>query len=435
MRAQWRERRRSRYGLRARGGPVLALTLLSSAASAQTLPVPSLPPTGDQSTMDDAGAAILDTAVATRRPPRGWEYALGVGGGWDSNIDVLVPDGPSSYAVVPKGGLARVISGSRGELRLTGAGRWTGYPDEPERSRYYGDLALDGTYRSSASTIWTTSGSYSLGYSDASRVLWDQGVLLPLARTRSAVAALGVTHRVGRGSLRVDGIYRRTEFDAGTLVDGNSARGTLAAERPLGQRGTLGLSYSLEDVLADNVAGRSYLTHFGSLQWSRVFSHGRAGLLLEAGGSYTPDAARAALERRQSFFGGLSLSRQVKRSNVIVFVRREVTPAFGLGVSRFELRAGVTSIVPLGRAWELRLDGSHVQPETPAGTAQPYPSSDEWYASLGRRLGGAVEISAETRYRRRGLAGSVLPVEAFQAILNLTLLSPGGWPIVATAGR
>jgi hypothetical protein len=39
------------------------------------------------------------------------------------------------------------------------------------------------------------------------------------------------------------------------------------------------------------------------------------------------------MERRQSFYGGASYSREVGLSSVVLFARREVVPAFGLGVS------------------------------------------------------------------------------------------------------
>src|SRR6185295_10543387 len=124
--------------------------------------------------------------------------------------------------------------------------------------------------------------------------------------------------------------------------------------------------------------------------------------LVEGGASYTPDALRAGLEREANFFGGTSFSRQVRRSSLTVFLRREVTPAFGLGVSRVELRGGLSAAVPMGHDWELRVLASHVQPETRQSGIHEYPSADDAFAALARRLGRRLELSGEMRYRRRG---------------------------------
>src|SRR5437763_1647989 len=82
-------------------GSAFVLIVWSTAAAGQTLPLPAVPAREPPST-EATGDAADDEAAAGARRPRGWEYALGVGAGWDGNIDVLVPDGPSSYAVIPK---------------------------------------------------------------------------------------------------------------------------------------------------------------------------------------------------------------------------------------------------------------------------------------------------------------------------------------------
>jgi hypothetical protein len=179
--------------------------------------------------------------------------------------------------------------------------------------------------------------------------------------------------------------------------------------------------------------GRSYLTHFGSLQWTRVLSP-RSALLLEAGASYTPDA-QAGLERRETFFGGGSFSRQLGRSSVTVFVRREVTPAFGTGVSRLEVRAGLGATVPLGRRWELRTLAGAVQPDTPPSADHSYPSTIDAFAALGRRLGRHVEVSAEARYRRQGATSAQPLLEGMRAGHIVSLLTPSGRSVAPVPGR
>lgn len=432
-----------RFGPRARLLAAAALLLvLTTSVTAQTLPMPPPPPEPAPEpepgppVKGPRGAPSAPAEAPPRRPrPRPWEYAFGAGVGWDSNIDFLIPDGPSGYAVVPRGGLERVFWGPHGQLRATGAGYWAGYPGQKELNRYNADFGLQGDYRSSPGTDWRGNASYGFGYSDSSRILVEQGVLLPLVKTRTFIGELGLTQKTGsRTSLRIDGRYYRAEFDSPDLIDGESARGTIGLLRQLSTRSTAAIQYAVEDVLSDQ-SGRSYLTHFGSLQWTRTLSP-RSSLLLEGGASYTPDAARAGLDQKESFFGGASFNRQVKRSSLTLFLRREVTPAFGIGTSRLEFRAGLAATVPMGRSWEARISATHTQPDSGGSSAEPvYGPSDDAFVVLGRRLGTRLELSGEARYRRRGQANTFPEIEAFRAGLFLTLLSPGGSNIAPGPGR
>lgn len=431
-------RRRSRRALFAASAGLLVLT---ARLTAQTLPMPPVPPEappepepGPTATGPQSAPPVSQEGPARRARPRPWEYALGAGVGWDSNIDFLIPDGPSGTAVVPRGGLARAFWGPHGQLRATGAGHWAGYPGQKELNRYYADFSLEGDYRSAPGTDWRANASYGFGYSDSSRILVEQGVLLPLVKTRTFMGALGLTQKTGaRTSLRIDGRYYRTEFDSPDLINGESARGTIGLVRQLSQRGTAAIQYAVEDVRSDQ-SGRAYLTHFGSLQWTRILSP-RSSLLLEGGASYTPDATRAGLGQEESFFGGASFNRQVKRSSLTVFVRREVTPAFGIGTSRLEFRGGLAATVPMGRDWEARIAATHARPDAPASGEAVYGSSDDAFAVLARRLGRHLELSGEARYRHRGAATAFPEIEAFQAGVFLTLLSPGGRAIAPGPGR
>jgi hypothetical protein len=390
--------------------------------SAQTLPVPSPPPLEREGPPSEPG--VLPESI---RVPS-WEYALGFGAGWESNIDFLVPNGPSGLSLSPRGGLARVFSSPHGQLRATASGSWTGMPDHPDLRRYNADLGLVGTWHPAPGTSWRANASYGLGYSDSSAILLEQGVALPVVKTRSLAAALGLSRQIGaRTSLRVDGRFYDTVFDSAALIDGRSLRGTVGLQRQLGPRSTGAVEYSLESVFT----GQPYLSQFASFQWTRVLSP-RSALLLEAGGSYTPDAVRAGLEQKANLFGGGSLTRQVKRSSLTLFVRREVAPAFGTGTSRLELRLGLGASVPMGRWWTLRVAARHNQPEAAGATAASTVAtgllsrSDDLFAALSRQLGSHLEASAETRYRRRGAVGALAEVEAFQAGVFVTLVGSSG---------
>jgi hypothetical protein len=416
-------------------GPLIVATTLT----AQTLPMPVLPPEPPPVPDPTAPAGLPEPGANPRaeeletggpRPARPWEYELGMGGGWDSNIDFLVPNGPGGVALSPRAGLARVFSGPRGELRATAAGRWTSYSDQ-NLNRYYGDFGLDGAYRSSPSTSWRVNAAYDFGYSDSARILVEQGVLLPVVKTRSFTGVLGLSEKMGpQTSLQVEGRFYRTEFDSPGFINGESARGTLGLARELSTRSTAAIEYSFEYTRADQ-AGRSYLTHFGSLRWTRVLSP-QSALLLEGGASYTPDAARAGLQQKETFFGGATFNRMVRGSSLMLFVRREVAPAFGIGVSRLEVRAGVSATVPMGRAWELRLAASHVQPDASPVATQVDAISDDAFVALDRRLGRRLQLSGAARYRRRGPLGTIPTIEALQAGLYLTLISPS-WRAISPA--
>jgi putative beta-barrel porin BBP2 len=396
-------------------GAAMGLLVLTTRLAAQTLPMPASP--------QPVPEAVPETAR-----PRPWEYALGAGVGWDGNMDFLVPDGPSGLAVVPRGGLARIFSGPRAQLRASAAGSWTGHAGREERRRYDADLSLEGRYDPSPATQWRGSASYGLGYSDSSTILQQQGVSVPVVRTRSLAGALGLSRRTGaRGSLRLDGRFYRTEFDSPGLIDGSSLRGTVGLERRLGSRSTAAVEYSLEHVRPDQ-EGSSHLTHFGSFQWTRVLSQ-RSVLLLEAGASYTPDAARAGLDSSQGFFGGASFTRQLRRSTLTLFVRREVAPAFGTSVSRLALRTGLQASVPMGRAWELRMLALHIEPESTRDAELADARSDDAFMAVSRRVGRRLEVSAEARYRRRGATEALPAVAAFRAGLFVTVLGPSGRPL------
>jgi hypothetical protein len=352
-----------------------------------------------------------------------WEYLLGVGVFGETNIDFVVPDGAGGMALAPDGRLARNLSSARGELRVEVAGRWVGYPDPDLLNRSYLDGGLRGEYRSSPRTTWSGDAHYWLGYTDSSPTLIEQGVVLPLGKTGTLAGEAVLNRRLGtRSFLRAEGRVLRIDFEDPAYIDGRSLRGTIALGRQLGARHTASLTYSLEDYLSGEV-GTSYLTHYGSLQWTRTLSP-RSGLLLEGGASYTPEASQIGLGRSEGFFGGVTFLRQFGRSNLTAFVRREVAPAFGLGVSRQQTRLGLRGDVPMGRDWMLSVAAYHIQPQTPEGAERAYAVSSDVLAALDRRLGRLLTLSGEARYRRRGESAGSAAITGFQGGLYLSLGTP-----------
>jgi hypothetical protein len=134
------------------------------------------------------------------------------------------------------------------------------------------------------------------------------------------------------------------------------------------------------------------------------------------------------LQRNTGFYGGVTFARKVGRSNATAFLRREVAPAFGLGVSRLETRAGLDMDVPVGRRWHLRVQAVGNRPDAgdEGGDATSYydaPSVDIG-ADLSLRLARRVSVTADGRYRRRGEVASLPSVSGVQAGLRVTFGSP-----------
>jgi hypothetical protein len=342
---------------------------------------------------------------------------------WDSNTDFLLPDGASSTAIVPSGRIARVLSNPHGQLRAEAGGRLAAYPNQDTINRSYFDGGLRGDYKSSPRTEWRGEVHYWLGYTDSSPTLIEQGVPLPLGKSSTLSGEFELNQKMGaRTSLRAQGRVLRVAFDDPAYIDGRSLRGTFALDRQLGARDGGAVAYGLEATLSAETGG-SYVTHYGSLQWTHTLSP-RSALLVEAGISYTPDATQVGLSSTRGFFGGATFLRQIGRSSLTAYFRREVAPAFGLGVSRQESRAGLRTDVPLGRDWALSIAAYHIQPSYPSGTEPIYGSGSDVTAALDRRLGRHLTVSSEGRYRRRGEARGIPTITAYQVGLFFTLGTP-----------
>ena len=420
---------------------VAAAALLAPAAplAAQTAPVPTLPkaPVPDEEpppapapktspgkaqpapTPKTPRAEPAEPAAVVGEPrPQPWEYRLGVGVIADTNTDFM-PGGSSGTAIVPAGRIARILSSSRGELRAEAAGRWIGFPSQDIVDRTYVDAGVRGDYESSPRTSWRGDVHYWLGYTDSSPTLIEQGVALPVGKSGTFSGEVALDQTLGeRTFLRAGGRVLSIEFDDPDYIDGASLRATLEIGRRLGARDSASFAYALERV-GFGEEGESYFSHFGSLQWTRTLSP-QSAVLLEAGASYTPAASEVGMSRSEGFFGGVSFRRQIGRSSLNAYLRREVAPAFGLGVSRLETRLGLRADKPMGRDWVASLAAFHIQPETPEGETKLFASSSDVVATLDRRFGRHFTISGEARYRRRGEVVYEPPLSAFQGGLYLT---------------
>jgi hypothetical protein len=424
----------------------MGLLILAADLAAQTLPVPILPPPpvpgpepepAPEKPQPAPTPKAKEPAPKPKKPEttavpaeevgrprqRPWEYGLAFGVVADTNTDFLVPDGAGGTAIVPDGRIIRNLSSPKGALRAEAAGRWVGYPGRDLLDRFYLDAGLRGDYRSSGRTSWRGDVHYWLGYTDSTPTLVEQGVTLPLGKTGNFTGELGLEQKVGAWTFfRAEVRLLTTTFDDPAYIDGRSLRATVALGRQLGPRDSIAVAYALEDVLQGWASG-PYLTHYGSLQWTHTVSP-RSAVLLEAGGSYTPEASQVGLGRGEGFFGGVSFLRQVGRSNLTAYLRREVAPAFGLGVSRLEYRGGLRATVPLRRNWTVSVAVYHIQPATTQGGQAVYASSSNISAAFDRRLGRLFTLSGEGRYRRRGETSLEPTISAFQGGLFLAVGTP-----------
>ncbi len=409
-------------------GVGMGLVLSATNLAAQTLPLPTLPielaPEAESPPSTATPGATTPTevsqtpAIEIQEPAQApaWDYMVGLGLSWHSNIDFKVPDGPSGLAVVPRTRLAHVSRVPRGELRAEATASCVGYVEQNDLSRANLRLSLDGNYRSSPGTKWHGGASYAFAHTDSAPILQDQGVLLRLARVRMLAGNVGLSLQLRtRTLLSINARVYRADFDDPLFLDGQSMRATIGLERRLTFRSRAAVHYALENALSAHT-DRYYVTHFGSVQWTWLFSR-RSGLLLEMGGSHTPDPARAGLKRGADFYGGASYRREVGRSNLTAFLRREVVPTFGLGGSLSAIRAGLRARVPIARVWEVQFAASHTRPDAWQEPGWAFPSADDVSMSVCRRLGRSVEISGEAAYRRRGATESTPGLEAFQASL------------------
>lgn len=364
-------------------------------AGAQTRPMPTLPP-------PEAVAA----AEEVRRPA--WDYSVGAGLGWESNVGLQLSTGPSDFVGQFRGRVDRHVERPTTDLRVGASGRGFVYREQTEYNRIDGGLALDGGWRISGRTRATIGGGVSYDHSDSSAFLLDQGLLLPLTRTVGYHANAGLSHRISmRTSARGAVLARRLDFpESEVFVDSTSVRFTAALDRRLNERDTLSGELSSERARTlSGIESSPYWTHYFSAQWQHAFSR-RSALLLDGGASYTPDSVASGLGESWRFYGGAGYNRAVGRSRLSAFYRREVVPVFGLGGLRLSDRFGLNAGIPLGRSWDLGLGTAYTR-DAVAAESGGRQSRFDAFANLGTRLSRRLTLTAEGRYYRQAAFGAI----------------------------
>ncbi len=124
-------------------------------------------------------------------PP--WDYSLGIGAWWQSNVAFDSSKVPSDLSASARAMVSRRFEGSQSHLTVTLGGSGYAYPDVSQYNRLDGDAVLDGLWQVSSRTSGSIQGSFFYGHTDNAKILTDQGVLLPLARTLSYSATAGLS--------------------------------------------------------------------------------------------------------------------------------------------------------------------------------------------------------------------------------------------------
>jgi hypothetical protein len=435
-RAALRDRRSGEINVRAaarraRGGGLLwrsaaaALLVavgLASEAHAQTLPLPEIP-------------APLPTPPGPDEPAweatRRWEYSFSLAPTYDTNVGFGSP-GTGDFTLSPAAVIARVFPGAKGRLRVRGSALGYVYREQRTFNRAEGDGGFDFTRALAEGATWRGDFSAGVGYTDSSRVLSEQGVALPPSRMTTVEGTTDLEVATGRRStLTVSGRVYGTRFDDPLLVDSLSTRGSLTLGRRVGERSTLAIQYGAEYSQLEVSA----VSHVGSLQVEGLLSE-HSAFLIEGGVSYTqahtpqaPDTPQAPAPPQAPVtpwnpYGGVSLTREVGRSRIVLYARREVVPSFGLGGLQLSDRFGIRVSAPFGRWW-LDLEGYHVAREITEGT-EAHDETSDW-ASLGLRrgLGKRWALGLQGQYRRRGPVGTSPAVDGLLAALVLSVSNPG----------
>lgn len=401
---------------------------MAAVARAQTQPIPELPEPTPEPPRDEGGEVAV--AIPTTSRPSPWEYSLGAGIGWESNVGLGTGESPSDFGGILRGGLTYAARKRAGELRLAGDAVGYAYVDQTRFNRVDGNLSFDGSRRFTERTSGTLGLGVSYAHSDTSQILIDQGVILPLTRTAGYSASAAASHQMSqRTGLR--GTVRAYRFDFPDSVDvqgGASLRTSLALSRRLDERNALSFEGAAERAwqLADSTAPSSpvYWTYYGSSQWNRQVSP-RTALMFEGGASYTPEGETAGLGRTWSFYGGVSANQRFKRSTLTAYYRREVVPLFGVGGLRAADRLGFDLSAPLGRRWGGSLGGSFTRDAFGSSSAERQHTADT-NMRLGFRVARRLSLSAEARYLYRSSPSPTPSTNDFRVGIFLSLVRPTG---------
>ncbi len=403
---------------------IIALTLTAGVVGAQTESVPVLVPEPPAAAATDA-----DSDTPQDRPATTWDYSIGVGGGYESNVGLQVSaPGPSDYSGSAFANLARIQIKSTSQTRFALGGSTFFYAEQTTFDRWDGDASFSGSWKLSPRTTGILGLAVGYGHTDTSRILSDQGLILPLTRTIDYAGSLGLSRQLSQSTdFRVSARAYRVDFPESDLyADSTSIRLGAGVDGRLGERSTLSAEYAAERL--ERVQGgpesEIYWTHYGSAVFRRILARGTS-LGLRGGASYSTLSGVESTGQPWRFYGGVNLSRTVGRNNFTVYYSREVVPVFAVTALRFTDRVGLNAGIPMGRIWELSFGGYYMQDAESTESGDRL-SSFDGTASLAARLSRRFWLSARGRYYRRLEFGDIPEIENYRVGLFLVFGSNSG---------
>jgi hypothetical protein len=199
-------------------------------------------------------------------------------------------------------------------------------------------VALDAQGTLSSRVDGRISGGLTAAHSDSDASLIGEGILLPLDRTRSADAAVGLTWRTAaRTSLVFDGTWLRTDFQSDSYLDTTYWTGAVSLAHRVAPRDELSLNGVYRETRDDLTTRRGpTLTAGYAHTFGPALATSSLRLRLDAGAGREENLANAPTGTNSSgwdFYGAALLTGQFRRSSVSLGYRHGRRPQIGLGIS------------------------------------------------------------------------------------------------------
>jgi hypothetical protein len=375
------------------GGPSLILILLPAIPARAQYPRPSPSPTppgreepgreepgreepGREERERDKvpGRDQSPDVIGTERPTSTFLFSLGIHGGYESNIEFFVPDGPSDAWGTVRASLGHTRRSPRGHFSLSLDGAGTRYQDIRTFDHIDGAGSIAASRRLSERSTLSFSGGASYLPTELSRTLITSGLVLPRDSTLGISGGLGLDVRSGdKGTIAINVLYDSIDFDSPDLLDTQSANGTFRLSRKLSTRSDLSFTYGF---LGTFVEDSRFDNHWAALGWTRQV-HRRLSLSLASGLGYSREPLETdEVAEGWHYYGTAALDGRIRGATVSLQFRRSVNPAYGLGGNLLSYGALLSASIPIGRRALLSFSGVHTWSEDPTSQTEQFVSDD-----------------------------------------------------------
>ena len=343
-----------------------------------------------------------------------YSFSLGLYGGYESNIEFFVPDGPSDAWGSARASLSHTKRSPRGNFSLSLDGAGTRYQDNRSFDRIDGSGSLAASRQLSERSTLSFSGSASYLPTELSRILITSGVQLPRDSTLGISGGLGLDIRSGeKGTVGFNLRYDRIDFESprppGHPVRECDLPAQSQAEHP--QRSLVQLR--LPPDLRRGVQVRQPLGR------ARVDAPDPPAPVLSvaSGAGYSREPIETGeLAESWHYYGTAGLDGRIRRSTINLQFRRSVNPAYGLGGNVLSYGALLSWSIPIGKARLPDVRGVHTWSEDPTSQTEQF-VSDDANASLSFQFVRELGMSLDYGYRRSDPAAGEV-VESHRASIG-----------------